>query len=146
MPGPADREPAADRLDRQISTEIFRRQQVAIRAVQELLGHASILVTQRYAHLAPHVSQDAVCLLDGPSAAPSERPAPVEPMPPAPAPAAPTPAPAPARVKTAREARAERTKAKYESRSVDKESARTADRAATQLTSLDSFRALCPTD
>lgn len=43
---------------------------VAIRAVQELMGHASIVITQRYAHLAPHVSQDAVRLLD----APGERP------------------------------------------------------------------------
>jgi integrase len=52
---------------------------VAIRAVQELMGHASIVITQRYAHLAPHVSQNAVRLLDAPSAAPSERPAPTEP-------------------------------------------------------------------
>lgn len=50
---------------------------VAIRAVQDLMGHASIVITQRYAHLAPHVSQDAVCLLDGPSAGPSA--APIEP-------------------------------------------------------------------
>jgi integrase len=38
---------------------------VAIRAVQDLMGHASIVITQRYAHLAPHVVQDAVRLLDG---------------------------------------------------------------------------------
>jgi integrase len=48
---------------------------VAIRAVQELMGHASIVITQRYAHLAPHVSQDAVRLLDTPIASTSERPA-----------------------------------------------------------------------
>ena len=40
---------------------------VHIKAVQELMGHNSLLMTQRYAHLAPHVSQDAVRLLDGPS-------------------------------------------------------------------------------
>ena len=44
---------------------------VAIRAVQEMMGHASIVITQRYAHLAPEVSRDAVQLLD----ATSERPA-----------------------------------------------------------------------
>lgn len=98
---------------------------VAIRAVQDLLGHASIVITQRYAHLAPHVSQDAVCLLDGPgagpSAAPSERPAPRGPMPQAPVPTAPTALPAaPARVKTSRQARADRTKARTEARSVAK--------------------------
>jgi integrase len=37
---------------------------VAIRAVQEMMGHASIVITQRYAHLAPEVSRDAVQLLD----------------------------------------------------------------------------------
>jgi len=41
---------------------------VPIRVVQELMGHASIVITQRYAHLAPHVSQDAVRLLDVPAA------------------------------------------------------------------------------
>ena len=98
---------------------------VAIRAVQDLLGHASIVITQRYAHLAPHVSQDAVCLLDGPSAGPSAaprgHPTPLEPMPKAPAPAAPPRSPtAPARVKTSREARADRTKARAEARAVAK--------------------------
>jgi hypothetical protein len=38
---------------------------VPIRAVQDLMGHASIVITQRYAHLAPHVSQDAVRLFFG---------------------------------------------------------------------------------
>jgi len=37
---------------------------VAIRAVQEMMGHGSIVITQRYAHLAPEVSRDAVQLLD----------------------------------------------------------------------------------
>jgi integrase len=35
-----------------------------IKAVQELLGHSSILMTMRYAHLAPEVARDAVQLLD----------------------------------------------------------------------------------
>lgn len=38
---------------------------VALKAVQELLGHASIEMTMRYAHLAPGVTRDAVRLLDG---------------------------------------------------------------------------------
>jgi integrase len=33
---------------------------VPMRAVQELMGHASIVITMRYAHLAPEVSRDAV--------------------------------------------------------------------------------------
>lgn len=37
---------------------------VPMRAVQELMGHASIVITMRYAHLAPEVSRDAVKLLD----------------------------------------------------------------------------------
>ncbi|WP_083776960.1 tyrosine-type recombinase/integrase [Anaeromyxobacter sp. Fw109-5] len=40
---------------------------VALKAVQELLGHATIDVTMRYAHLSPNVKRDAVRLLDGPS-------------------------------------------------------------------------------
>jgi integrase len=36
----------------------------AIRTVQELMGHASIVITQRYAHLMPDVARDAVKLLD----------------------------------------------------------------------------------
>ncbi|MFH0899426.1 MAG: site-specific integrase [Pseudomonadota bacterium] len=35
-----------------------------LKAVQELLGHATIEMTMRYAHLSPHVSRDAVQLLD----------------------------------------------------------------------------------
>jgi integrase len=37
---------------------------VAIRTVQELMGHASIVITQRYAHLMPDIVRDAVKLLD----------------------------------------------------------------------------------
>jgi site-specific recombinase XerD len=37
-----------------------------LRAVQELLGHATIQMTMRYAHLAPEVARDAVRLLDEP--------------------------------------------------------------------------------
>jgi integrase len=35
-----------------------------IKAVQELLGHLSIEMTMRYAHLSPDTRQDAVALLD----------------------------------------------------------------------------------
>lgn len=38
----------------------------SMKAVQELLGHSSILMTMRYAHLAPEVVNETVCLLDGP--------------------------------------------------------------------------------
>jgi site-specific recombinase XerD len=37
-----------------------------IKAVQELLGHATIEMTMRYAHLSPDVRKDAVRLLDRP--------------------------------------------------------------------------------
>ncbi len=37
---------------------------VALKAVQELLGHATIDMTMRYAHLSPHVNREAVKLLD----------------------------------------------------------------------------------
>jgi integrase len=37
---------------------------VSIRVVQELLGHADIRMTMRYAHLSPDVSRDAVRVLD----------------------------------------------------------------------------------
>jgi site-specific recombinase XerD len=43
-----------------------------IKAIQELLGHATIAMTMRYAHLSPEVARDAVSLLDrrGTSVAP----------------------------------------------------------------------------
>jgi integrase len=37
---------------------------VPLKAVQELMGHATIEMTMRYAHLCPHVPRDAVKLLD----------------------------------------------------------------------------------
>jgi integrase len=38
-----------------------------MKAVQELLGHATMEMTMRYAHLAPDVSREAVKLLDAPA-------------------------------------------------------------------------------
>lgn len=38
---------------------------VHIRALQELLGHKTLAMTQRYFHLAPEQLQNAVKLLDG---------------------------------------------------------------------------------
>jgi hypothetical protein len=40
---------------------------VPLKAVQEFLGHRSIEMTMRYAHLAPAAQQAAVHLLDGPA-------------------------------------------------------------------------------
>jgi hypothetical protein len=37
----------------------------SIRAVQELLGYATITMTMRYAHLAPEIARETVKLLDG---------------------------------------------------------------------------------
>jgi len=37
---------------------------VPLRVVQDLLGHRDIKTTMRYAHLSPHMGQDAVALLD----------------------------------------------------------------------------------
>ena len=36
----------------------------SMKVIQDLLGHASIVMTMRYAHLAPEVARDAVRLLD----------------------------------------------------------------------------------
>ena len=41
-----------------------------LKAVQELMGHSSIKMTERYAHLSPDVRKDAVRLLDRPAAEP----------------------------------------------------------------------------
>jgi integrase len=38
---------------------------VHIRVLQELLGHKTLAMTQRYSHLAPEQLQNAVKLLDG---------------------------------------------------------------------------------
>jgi integrase len=38
---------------------------VPLKAVQELLGHATIDMTMRYAHLSPDVKRDAVLALEG---------------------------------------------------------------------------------
>lgn len=35
-----------------------------LKAIQELLGHSTIQMTMRYAHLSPDVSREAVRLLD----------------------------------------------------------------------------------
>jgi integrase len=49
---------------------------VGLKAVQELLGHATIDMTMRYAHLSPDVQRDAVQLLDRlPSRVPASEPA-----------------------------------------------------------------------
>lgn len=35
-----------------------------LKVIQELLGHSTITMTMRYAHLAPEIARDAVRLLD----------------------------------------------------------------------------------
>ncbi len=46
---------------------------VPLKAVQELLGHSTIQMTMRYAHLAPEVTRDAVNLLTNQSRAATTR-------------------------------------------------------------------------
>jgi integrase len=41
---------------------------VSLKAAQELLGHATMDMTMRYAHLAPSILRDSVALLDGAAA------------------------------------------------------------------------------
>lgn len=43
---------------------------VSMKAIQELLGHATLAMTMRYAHLSPSITRDAVELLDGSGRAP----------------------------------------------------------------------------
>ncbi len=45
-------------------TVLRRMPGAPLKAIQELLGHATIQMTMRYAHLAPEVARDAVRLLD----------------------------------------------------------------------------------
>lgn len=54
---------AAVRLDRYLAPD----------AVQELMGHSTIQMTMRYAHLAPQVTRDAVNLLDRPARATGDK-------------------------------------------------------------------------
>lgn len=43
---------------------------VPLKAVQELLGHATMEMTMRYAHLSPNVTRNAVQVLDQPAPGP----------------------------------------------------------------------------
>jgi hypothetical protein len=64
---------------------------VPLKAIQELLGHSSIITTMIYAHLAPHVGRDAVRLLDQGSPAVPASGAPASAAPPSGTPASDAP-------------------------------------------------------
>lgn len=53
------------------ASELVRRG-AAIRAVQLLMGHSTVQMTERYSHLAPSALQDTIMLLDKPVALPSK--------------------------------------------------------------------------
>ena len=61
--------PAHDRLHvlRHAFASHLAMRGVPLKAVQELLGHATIEMTMRYAHLAPTVKREAVAQLDLPA-------------------------------------------------------------------------------
>jgi integrase len=52
---------------------------VSPKTIQELLGHESMAMTLRYAHLSPEVRRGAVQLLDGPAGVRGTRVAPATP-------------------------------------------------------------------
>jgi integrase len=60
------REAAHDARPRHTFASHLVMRGVALKAVQELLGHATMETTMRYAHLTPDVKRDAVRLLDVP--------------------------------------------------------------------------------
>jgi hypothetical protein len=73
LPGPTSRTPALvtivnPRSSVLVSTSHLVMLGVQLKAVQELMGHSTIQMTMRYAHLAPSVPRKAVKLLDRKSA------------------------------------------------------------------------------
>ncbi len=45
--------------------DFLDRDQHPLKAIQDILGHSTITMTMRYAHLAPEVAREAVRMLDG---------------------------------------------------------------------------------